>query len=86
MQPYTTDTSADAEEIQLELIRRMAPPERAMKAIQMTTRLIRECKAAIRRINPTFTEQEVGIAFIELNYGKALATAVTQHLKANSGE
>jgi hypothetical protein len=85
MRPYTTDTSPEAEEAQLNLIRRMPPSERALKSLRMTTRLIRECKAAIARNNPQLSPQEIGIAFIELNYGQELATAVQRYLsdKAN---
>ena len=79
MHPYTTDTSPEAEEVQLELIRRMPPSERALKALQMTSRLIRDCKAAIARNNPEFTQQQIGIAFIELNYVKELADAVAKY-------
>ena len=79
MQPYTSDTSVEAEEVQLELIRRMTGSERALRAIRMTTRLIRECKAAIARHNPELTPKETGIAFIELNYGKELADAVNRY-------
>ncbi len=45
----------------------------------MTTRLIRECKSAIARNNPALTQREIGIALIELNYGKELATAVDHY-------
>lgn len=79
MQPYTTDTSPEAEEVQLDLIRRLTPSERALKALRMTTRLIRECKAAIARNHPEFTPQEIGIAFIELNYGAELAAEVRRY-------
>jgi hypothetical protein len=79
MQPYTTDTSPEAEQVQLDLIRRMTPSERALKALRMTTRLIRECKAAIARNHPELTPQEIGIAFIELNYGPELAAAVQRY-------
>ena len=79
MHPYTTDTSPDAEEVQLDLIRRMPPQERALNTLRMTTRLIRECKAAIKRNNPALTQREIGIAFIELNYGKELAEAVDHY-------
>ena len=85
MQPYTTDTSADAEAIQLELIRKMPPTEWVNMAIRMTTRLVRECKAAIRRSHPAYTEEEVGLAFIELNYGKTLAVEVRQYLNGVAG-
>jgi hypothetical protein len=79
MQPYTTETSPEAEEVQMDLIRRMPPYERALKAIRMTTRLVRECKAAIARARPGLTEREIGIAFIELNYGEELAAAVDHY-------
>ena len=65
----------------LELIRKMEPEQRAAKAIRMTTRLVRECKAAIRRNHPEYSEEEVGIAFIESNYGKELANEVRSHLR-----
>jgi hypothetical protein len=79
MQPYTTDTSPEAEEVQLDLIRRMPPSERALKALRMTTRLIRECKSAIARNNPALTQREIEIAFIALNYGEELAKAVEHY-------
>lgn len=79
MQPYTTDTNPDAEKVQLDLIRRMPPSERALKALRMTTRLIRECKSAIARNHPALTQREIEIAFIELNYGKELADAVNRY-------
>ncbi len=79
MRPYTTDTSPEAEEIQLELIRQMSPSERALKAIRLSTRLIRECKSAIARNNPQLTSQQIGIAFIQLNYGHELADAVARY-------
>ena len=79
MHPYTTDTSSDAEDVLIELTRRMPSAERVMKTLRMSSRLIRECKAAIARNNPGLTQREIDIAFIELNYGKELATAVNQY-------
>ena len=86
MHPYTTDTTPEAEEVQLDLIRRMSPSERAGKALQMTARLIRECKSAIARNNPGLTPQEIGIAFIELNYGQELAEDVRRSLSDRAYE
>lgn len=76
MYPYTTDTSLEAEEMQLDLVRRMPPVERALTMLKITSRLIRECKATLARNHPELTPQEIGIVFIELNYGKELAAAV----------
>ena len=76
----TNDTSPDAEAVMLELIRRMTPEERGLKATRMTNRLIRECKNAIRKEHPEFSEQEIGLAFIESNYGASLATDVRRYM------
>jgi len=79
MQPYTTDTSPEAEAVQLELIRRIPPDLRAWKALQMSARVMGECKVAIARNNPDFTTREIEIEFIALNYGKELADAVARY-------
>ena len=85
MRPYTTDTQSDAVEVQTSLVRGMHPHDRLKKAVRMTTRIADECKQAIRRNNPTYSEQQVGISFIELNYGEALAREVENYLrKVNS--
>ena len=85
MHPYTTDTSIEAELVQLELIRKADPADCAMKAIRMTTRLILECKNAIRQNHPGFSDKQVGLVFIELNYGKDLANEVRQYLAGKKG-
>ena len=74
------DTSPEAEAVLLELVRAMTPQQCGLKMLQMTNRLIRECKNAIRKQHPSYSEQEVGLAFIELNYGKQLASEVRDYL------
>ena len=37
--PYTTDTSSEAEQVQLALIRAMSPSERVRRAMQLTNQL-----------------------------------------------
>ena len=74
--PYTTDTSAEAEQTQLELLRKMTPEQRARKALALSAEVARQCKAAIRRRHPEFDENEVSLKFIELNYGKDLSDKV----------
>lgn len=74
--PYTTDTSAEAEQIQLELLRKMTPGQRARKALALSAEVARQCKAAIRRRYPEFDENEASLKFIELNYGKDLSEKV----------
>ena len=74
--PQNNDTSADAESVQLKLISRLPPTERLEKALALTCEVIRLSKAAIRRRHPEFSEDEVGLKFIELNYGSELAESV----------
>jgi hypothetical protein len=74
--PYTTDTSSEAEQAQLELLRTMTPEQRARKALALSAEVARQRKAAIRRRHPEFGENEVSLKFIELNYGSDLSDKV----------
>lgn len=74
--PYTTDTSKEAEEVQLELIRRMSPSERLARSLALSREVIRLGKAAIRRRYPEFSEDELRFKFIELHYGVELSESV----------
>ncbi|MDP1562833.1 MAG: hypothetical protein Q8M16_15760 [Pirellulaceae bacterium] len=86
MNPYTTDTTPEAEEVQLQLIRQMSPDQRVAMSLRMTNRLILECKNAIRREHPNWNEQEVGLAVIRVNYGDELYLAVKAYLSERSHE
>ena len=74
--PHHSDTSAEAEAVQLKLIRQMPPSTRLEKALALSCEVIQLGKAAIRRRHPDFCEEEIRIKFIELNYGQELAEAV----------
>ena len=81
MHPYTTDTSAEAEAIQLELFRRMSPADRIAKMCNLSASLRRMAFDAIRRVHPDLDEAEVRLKFIESTYGKDLADEVRRHLR-----
>lgn len=81
MQPYTTDTSAEAEAIQLELFRGMSPSDRIAKMCKLSATLRRMAFDAIRRIHPELNEAEVRLKFIESTYDKELAGEVRKHLE-----
>jgi hypothetical protein len=80
-----TDTSPDAERLQLDLIRAMSPTARATRAMQLTNQMLRLAKDAIRRRHPEFTDEQVGIRFIELHYGETLGREVRLHLERRRG-
>lgn len=73
---YTTDTTAEAYQVQLDCLRRMSPDDRIRKMCQMSARVKRMAFDAIRRRHPDFDEAEVRMRFLELAYGKALADDV----------
>lgn len=80
-----SDTSADAEAMQLQLLRAKTPAERGMLALRLSADVIHASKRAIQRAHPEFSPIEVGQMFVELHYGKELADALrayqgtTQH-------
>ena len=81
MHPYTTDTSSEAEQVQIALIRKMTPAKRLETALRLSSETMRAAKAAIRRRHPGFSKQEVAIKFIELHYGAELAEGVRDRLE-----
>lgn len=74
-----SDTSPEAEQMQLRLLRDMSPAQRANLALELTSEVIRASKRAIARAYPSLTEREVGYRFIELHYGRELAEATRRH-------
>ncbi len=83
---YTTDTSAEALEVQLEIFRRMTPQERIAKASSWSTQIKRMGFEAIRRRHPEFDERQVQCKYIELTYGKDLAAGFRSCLENKSNE
>lgn len=79
--PYTTDTSDEAERLQLEIFRRMSPTERIQKVRRLSSNLRQMARDAIRRRHPDCNKQEQRLKFIELTYGQELADAVREHTR-----
>ena len=69
---YTTDTSEEALEMQLECFRRMTPPERIAKMSSWSSQIKRMGFDAIRRRHPEYDDLQVQCTFIELTYGEDL--------------
>lgn len=72
------DTSIEAEQIQLRLLRQKSPAERAGLAIRHSTEIIRLAERAIRRAHPEFTPSQISRRFLELLYGQELAESVAE--------
>ena len=76
--PYTTDTSPTADAVQLELWRAMSGQERIQKTCSLSSHLRKMAFDAIRKRHPEFTDDQVQIKFVELSYGKELASALAE--------
>jgi hypothetical protein len=79
------DTTPEAEAVLIDLVRRTPPHVRLQLAINASSRVANQCKEAIRRNNPEISEQEIGLRFIEINYGEELANDVRAWLLQRDG-
>ena len=79
MMESVNDTSLEAEQIQLELLRAMSPAERLSLMDSLTQHAIFLSKRAIARVFPESSERERNIQFVELHYGKTLADGLRRY-------
>lgn len=84
--PIPSDTSPQAEQVQLRLLAEKTPAERLMLAIRLSQEVIQASKRAIARVHPEFTPRQIEHLFIELHYGRELADAVRERDGANDVE
>jgi len=75
-----TDTSPEAERVQLELLRRATVERRLRLALSLSSSVIALSREGLRRRMPGAREEEVGLRFVELHYGPEIAAAVRIHL------
>jgi len=75
-----SDTSPDAERVQIELLRKLTVAERFAKVRALTARTVGLSKRAIARANPDLGPEDLKLKFIELHYGKELAQRVREYL------
>ena len=82
MHSRSADTDPDAERVQIELLRKAGPGRRLGMAVALSDQVIALARRAIRRSMPGATEEEVGLRFVELNYGEELANDLRRFLAA----
>ena len=80
MAPRSADTDAEAEDVQMALLREAGPARRARMALSLSPQVIGLAHQAIRRGLPQATEEDVGLRFVELHYGPDLAADVRRLL------
>jgi hypothetical protein len=74
------DTDADAERVQIALLRQAGAARRAQMALSLSATTIALARRAIGRRHSGASAEEVGVRFVEQHYGADLAKAVRQRL------
>jgi hypothetical protein len=75
------DTTPQAEKVQIELIRKSSVSRRISRVRSLSQTVIFLSRRAIQRANPSFSEREVDLAFVEHHYGKDLAERLRLYLE-----
>ena len=76
-----SDTSPEAHRVQIELLHGATIAERIARVRSLTAMTVRLSRRAIAEAEPHLTDQEVGLRFVELHYGKHLAAELREFLK-----
>ena len=77
-----SDTSPDAEKVQIELLRKSTVAERFAKVRALTARTVGLSKRALARANPDLSPEDLKLRFVELHYGKELAERVRKYVNS----
>lgn len=80
------DTRPEAEQVLIDLIRNRPAHVRLADAIDSSNRVAQQCKNAIRRANPEISDDELGLRFVELNYGSEKANELRAWLARTTDE
>lgn len=84
MQTQSSDTSFQAEQVQIELIRSVPVARRITQARALSETVIRLSRRAIQRCHPEWPQRKVDLAFVEYHYGQDLANSVRRYLESHT--
>ena len=73
MRTQSMDTSPEAERVQIELIRKAPLTKRIALMEAWSQFLVEANKQSIRQKHQDASEEEIGLIFVEIHYGKKLA-------------
>ncbi len=82
MQARSPDTDPEAEKVQIDLLRKAGGQRRVRMALSLSRQVIALARRAIQRAHPDASEEEVGLRFVELHYGRELAQGLRRDLEA----
>jgi hypothetical protein len=76
------DTDAAADRVQIALLRSATPARRAGLALSLTATVVGLARLALSRQDPTATDEEIGVRFVELNYGREIAAGLAAFVRS----
>jgi hypothetical protein len=76
-----SDTHPEAQRVQIELLRRMAPEERLRAALGLTAAMVNLSRETIAALNPDLDSDELNLKCVGLYYGKELASRLRAYLQ-----
>jgi hypothetical protein len=79
-----TDTTADAERVQVQLLRRASRARRLHLAFSLSATVIGLARRALMRANPDASLRELDLRFVELHYGREIAAGLRSDLERRS--
>lgn len=82
MQARSADTDPEAERVQIDLLRQAGVARRVQMALELSAQVIGLARRAVRRSRQRATEEEAALRFVELHYGRELATGLQSRLDA----
>ena len=75
------DTDAEADRAHIDLLRSATPARRAALALSLTATVVGLARLALARQDPGANDEEIGLRFVELNYGREIAAGLAAFLR-----
>jgi hypothetical protein len=81
MKTQSIDTHPDVERVQVEILRKLTMEQRLQMAMGLSDAVMAQAHRAIRQANPRLSEEEAGLLFVEVHYGRDLADRAREYIR-----
>ena len=79
-----SDTSTEAENVQIEILRRMSVAQRLGRMREWTRTLVHLSREGLARANPGLDDRELDLLWVEHHYGRDLALRLRDYREKRS--
>ena len=76
-----SDTSPEAEKVQMDLLRKMSIAQRLGRVRDWTRMLVHLSRQGLARANPGLDDRELDLLWVERQYGRDLAVKLREYLE-----